>query len=275
MVGPMTTALTVMLLVFVAEMTVIGTVTHARSQNSLYADFRSQLAEGVAPTGQVDADGKLLALGVPVAVMAIPSIGVKEVVAEGTTAHVLKSGPGHRRDTALPGQAGTTLIFGRQAAYGGPFRKVASLKAGAEIAFATGQGKALYRVTGIRRAGDPAPAADPTASRLTLQTGAGSAYLPSEVIRVDAELTSETFPSPARPVGAAFLGDNEGAMAGDQSGLLDLLLWSQLLLVLAVLLAWMSSVWGRWQSWIVCVPVFGIVGFQVAGQVAQLLPNML
>jgi len=271
----MTTALTIMLLVFVANVTFLGAVTHARTQNALYGDFRSQLAEGIAPTGQLDADGKPVPLGAPVALLVIPSIGLKEVISEGTTAHVLKAGPGHRRDSALPGQPGTTVVFGRQAGYGGPFRKIADLEVGDEIAFATGQGKSLYKVTGIREPGDPIPPVDANASRVTLQTASGTPFLPSDVIRVDAELVSDAFPTASRPVTANALQDNEQAMAGDRSGLLDLLLWSQLLLVVSVLLAWMRSVWGRWQSWIVCVPVLGIIGFQVAGQVAQFLPNML
>ncbi len=274
-IGSGTTVLAVMLLVFVAEMALLGPVKHARAQNVLYSDFRSQLASAEAPTGQIGADGKPVPLGDPVALLAIPSIGVKEVVAQGTTSGVLTSGPGHRRDSVLPGQVGTVVILGRQATYGGPFRKIHTLGVGAEIAFATGQGNALYKVTGIRRAGDPAPAPDPSAARLTLMTGDGTPYLPSDVVRVDAELATEKVPGTAGPATAASLSPSEGAMAADKSGLLALLLWSQLLLILAIAMAWVRAVWGRWQSWIVCVPILGFVGFQVAGLVARLLPNLM
>jgi LPXTG-site transpeptidase (sortase) family protein len=273
--GSMTTVIAVMLLVFVAEMAVVGPVRHLRAQHVLYQQFRSQMADAVAPTGYLGADGRPVPIGDPVALMAIPEVGLKEVVVQGTTSGVLTVGPGHRRDTPLPGQAGTVVIFGRQATYGGPFRRIASLKAGDEIAFATGQGNALYEVTGIRHAGDPAPVPAADAARLTLITGAGTPYLASEVVRVDAELKSPVQPSSRAPVTAASLAPSEAAMANDRSALVQLLLWSQLLLVLAVALAWVRAAWGRWQSWIVSVPVIGVVGFKVAALLALLLPNLL
>jgi len=280
------TVLAVMLLIFVAEMAVVGPVRHARQQAVLYQEFRSQMANSVAPTGQLGAAKKrdagyvldekaLVPLGAPMALMKIPDIGLKEVVAQGTNAKVLASGPGHRRDSAFPGQAGTVIIMGRQATYGGPFRKIESLEVGAEIAFATSQGNSLYTVTGIRYAGDQAPAPDPSAGRLTLMTGDGTPYLPSDVVRVDAELKTEKFPSATGPLTSASLASSEGPMVSDKSALLPLLLWSQLLLLLSVLLAWVRSVWGPWQSWLVCVPILGFVGFKVAGLLALLLPNLL
>jgi hypothetical protein len=272
--GSMTTVIAVMLLVFVAEMAVVGPVRHLRAQHVLYGEFRGQMADAVAPTGSLDVNGKPVPIGAPVALMAVPRIGLKEIVVQGTTSGVLASGPGHRRDTPLPGQAGTVVVFGRQATYGGPFRKIGSLEPGDEIAFATGQGKSLYEVTGVRRAGDPAPAPDPAAGRLTLITGSGTPYLASEVLRVDAELKSAIQPS-GPTAAAGSLASSESAMASDRSALVQLLLWSQLLLVVAVALAWVRASWGRWQSWIVSVPVLGVVGFKVAALLALLLPNLL
>lgn len=271
----MSTVIVIMLLVFVAEMVLLGPVRHARDQNVRYQEFRSQLADAVAPTGQLGADGAPLALGSPVALMVIPDLGIREVVGEGTTAGVLMSGPGHRRDTPLPGQSGTSVIYGRQATYGGPFRRLHQIKVGTEIAVTTGQGNQLFEVTGIREPGDDLVIRDPDAGRLTLITGAGTPYLASDALRVDAELVSEVQPTPAQPITTAALPKGEQPMAGDTAALLPLLLWSQLLLMLAVVLAWVRAVWGRWQSWIVTVPVLGYVGFNVAGLVAQLMPNLL
>ncbi|MGO4255237.1 sortase domain-containing protein [Marmoricola sp. RAF53] len=273
--GSVLTALTIMLLVFVAEMAVLGPVRHARDQSVLYQDFRSQLADAVAPTGQLDADGKPLALGAPVALLTIPSLHLREVVTEGTTSGVLMSGPGHRRDSPLPGQPGTSVIMGRQATYGGPFGGIKDLEVGAEIAVTTGQGSRLFKVTGIRHAGDRLTIKDPNAGRLTLITGDGTPYLPADALRVDAELVSPVFAASARPITPAMLPKSEQAMSGDTGALLPLLLWSQLLLLVVAGMVWVRSVWGRWQSWIVAVPVVGFIGFQVAGLVAQLLPNLL
>lgn len=273
-----TVLLAVLLLAFVAEVTVLGAVRHTRDQAVAYADLRSAFANAVGATGQLDSEGKPLALGTPIALLNIPSIGVREVVLEGTTSEVMTSGPGHRRDTVFPGQPGTSVIFGRQAGYGGPFRKVADLKPGAVIEVVTGQSldTIKYQVTGIRRAGDAnVVSTDPKAGRLTLVTGDGPLFMPSEAVRVDAELVSPALAFPGFAFTKSALDSSEDAMSGDDSGVLKLFLWAQLLLALAVLMAWVRTVWGRWQTWLVGVPVLGFVGLQVAGLSAQMLPNLL
>lgn len=273
-----TVLLAIVLFAFVVEVTALGAVRHARDQSVAYAELRSDLANAIGPTGQLDLDGKPLPLGKPIALLNIPSIGLREVVLEGTSSEVLTSGPGHRRDTAFPGQPGTSVIFGRQAGYGGPFRKIASLEPGAVVEVVTGQSLETikYQVTGVRYAGaEDQVSTDPQAGRLTLVTGNGTLFMPKNAVRVDATLVSSPLPSPGFAFGPSALDESEKAMAGDDSGVLDLFLWSQLLLALAVLLAWVRSVWGRWQSWLVAVPVLGFVGFQVAGHVALLLPNLL
>lgn len=273
-----TLLLSIVLFAFVLEVTVLGAAQHARNQRVAYAELRSDLANTVGPTGQLDQDGEPLALGRPIAVLNVPSIGLREVVLEGTTSKVLTSGPGHRRDTVFPGQPGTSVIFGRQAGYGGPFRKIASLKPGAVIEVVTGQSTETikYRVTKIRRPGDKDEVStDPKAGRLTLVTGDGPLFMPANAVRVDAELAGEPLPAPGLAFGASALDGSEQAMAGDDSGALEMFLWAQLLLVAAAAVAWLASVWGRWQSWIVGVPVLGAIGFKVASLLALLLPNLL
>lgn len=273
-----TVLLAIVLLAFVLEVTVLGAVRHTRDQEVAYAELRSDLANAIGPTGQLDVDGKPHPLGKPIALLNIPSIGVKEVVLEGTTSEVLMSGPGHRRDSVFPGQPGTSVIFGRQAGYGGPFGKIADLKPGAIIEVVTGQSLETikYQVSGIRFAGDEATVStDPQAGHLTLVTGDGPAFMPGNAVRVDADLVSTALPFPGFAFGPSALDESEQAMKGDDSGVLKLFLWSQLLLALALLFAWIRTVWGRWQSWLVSVPVLGFVGFQVAGHAAQLLPNLL
>src|SRR5262245_87879 len=268
--------LALMLLSLVAEMTVVGAVRHARDQRVGYDTFRSELALGTAPVGQLDYQGKLLLPGDPVALLEIPRLGVKEVVGEGTTSGVLTSGPGHRRDTVLPGQPGTSVIFGRQAAYGGPFGQIATLHLGDQIRVVTGQGKEVFEVDGIRYAGDTQEVTiDPNASRLTLVTGAGRPYAPSDVVRVDAKLVSKPQPAPPLVLGAGSMLPAEQAMKGDHGVLFSLVLWSQALLVLAIAFVFVRSRWGRWQTWIVAVPMFVLVGLEVAHNAAQLLPNLV
>ncbi|MGP2440501.1 sortase [Streptomyces sp. JW3] len=261
---------------FAANLTVVGHLQHARDQQTAYDELRRQLALGTAPVGQRDYEGKLLEPGAPVALLKIPALGLSEVVAEGTTSEVLMSGPGHRRDTPLPGQAGTSVLMGRQWAYGSPFNDVHQLPAGARIELTTGQGKAVYRVTGVRRAGDELP--EPLAQgrgRLTLITADGGPYTPKGVLRVDAELLTDVQPNPPRDLAAGWIADSEQALGTDGRAWLAVFLWSQALLLGALLTVASYRYWGYWQTWICAAPVLGALGLAVSGALTALLPNLL
>ena len=262
-----------LLLGFVVDVGLLGPVRHDRDQQVTYATFRGELANATAPVG-TGADGKLLPLGTPVALLEIPEIGVREIVAEGTTSAVLMSGPGHRRDTVLPGQAGVSVIMGRQAAFGGPFRHLDLLVPGQTFTVITGQGASTYRVLDLRRAGDPLPGSLPASGgRLTLVTGDGPAFGPAGVLRVDTDLISA--PRPAPPQVFASVPAAEQAMAGDPSAWFLIVLWGQALVLAAIALAWSRARWGRWQTWVVGVAIIAAVGLALADQVARLLPNLL
>jgi LPXTG-site transpeptidase (sortase) family protein len=268
--------LAALLLSLVAELTVVGALRHSRDQQTAYAELRKELAEATVPTGQTDADGALLAPGSTVALMRIPKFGLQQVVAEGTTSSVLTSGPGHRRDTVLPGQPGASIIFGRQAAYGGPFGRLGELVKGDTIEFTTGQGTFVYVVTGLRQPGDPqAVTTDPQAGRLTLVTADGTPYLASSTLRVDAVLKGAPAELPTRVIGPSALAPAERPMAGDPSAWIPLVFWAQALLLVAIGVVWLRNRWGRWQTWVVGVPLLGFVGLGVAQQVALLLPNLM
>lgn len=259
--------LAALLLGFVAYVAGVGAVIHARAQQLAYAQLREQLANATAPLGQVDGHGSPLASGTPVALLEGP--GIREVVREGTTSGVLTGGPGHRRDTPLPGQPGTSLIYGRRAAFGGPFAGIAGWHVGDRFTVTTAQGRHSYRVVDVRAGGDPPP---PVASRVTLLTATGPSFAPSGVVRVDADLTSAVVPmAPLRPVA---LSRADRPLAGDIDALLGLLLWALALVFAACLVVWMAARWGRRQSWLAGVPVLGALGLAVASYVAQLLPNL-
>jgi sortase A len=269
--------LSVALLGFALYVGVISSLHHARAQHTAYADFRKALALGTAPVSQVQPvdPKKLLPLGTAVAVLSIPTIHLREVVFEGTTPSVLENGPGHLRDTPLPGQAGVSEIMGRAAAYGGPFGRLSNLQADDLITVLTGQGESRFRVLDIRREGDPLPA--PLLAgrgRLLLATASGAPFVPSGVLRVDADLISPTLATPVSVLSAANLAPSEHAMGTDPSAWIPLVLWGQALVIAAVLLSWARSRWGRWQTWIVAVPVLMFLGLAVADQAARLLPNL-
>ena len=261
---------------FLANVLVVSQLIHARDQEVLYSDFRSELANAIAPVGQTDINGALLQPGAAIAILEIPDIGLQEVVVEGTTSTVTQSGPGHKRDTVLPGQAGTSVIYGRQAAFGGPFGQVEILQPGMTIVATTGQGVAEYRVIGVRRPGDPIPALLQSGEgRLTLVTAMGPRFMPTDLLRVDAELVSQVQPSPPRVITPASMDPAEQAMAGDPEGLVPLLLWLQVLLAVAVATVWLVLRWGKWQAWLVAAPIFFFAGVMASMSAIRLLPNLL
>ncbi|WP_410597424.1 sortase [Amycolatopsis sp. lyj-23] len=264
-----------LMLCLVAQFAVIGALAHNRDQDRAYDTFRDQLANATAPAGGLDRDGHPLEFGTPVAVLAIPRIGLREVVGEGSSATVLKSGPGHRRDTVLPGQPGVSVVMGRRAGYGGPFADLGSLAHGDLITVTTGQGKHQFEVMGVRHANDPQPVAPAKGQgRLTLITADGPPYLPTDVLRVDAKLLTPAVPAEGAVPGFA-LPAREQALEGDATALVPLVVWGLLLALAAAGVVFVHQRVGRWHAWVIGVPVLGALGVTVADQAASLLPNLL
>jgi sortase A len=260
----------------VVHLTVVSRLQQSAAQGRAFDRFRAELAIGVAPIGPTGADGRELPRGTPVALLEIPSIDLRQVVVEGTDAATMFIGPGHRRDTPLPGQVGTSIVFGRRAAYGGPFSRIGQLAPGALVQVTTGQGVFEYRVVGVRRDGDPLPApVAAEAGRLTLITADGGAYLPSGAVRVDADLTAGVVGGAPRTVATAALPDDETLMSSSPATLWALVLWLQVLVLVAVGSVWAWYRWGRAQTWIVFTPPLLLVGLGTAGELARLLPNVM
>jgi sortase A len=259
---------------FVAEVTVIGRFEQSHKQQLEYDTLRYDLANAIAPIGPQDYLGNPLASGTPVALLDIPEIGLSQVVDQGTASGVLEAGPGHERDTVMPGQAGNCVIMGRDATYGGPFRYLDQLQPDDTFTVTTGQGVATYRVLDVRTVGDPEPAAAPAGTgRLTLITAGGPAYAPSDVIHVDAELLSPVQPNPGGLLPE--IGSAEQARAGDPGALPQIFLWIQLLVLATACVFWARYRWGRAQAWLVGAPVLAVLGLTLADQIARLLPNIL
>ena len=279
-------AIVLLALGFVVLLTVGSGFQGARDQRVLYNEFREQLANAIAPVGPLTFEGEVLEAGSPVAVLAIPDIDAELVVVEGTASAQTMSGPGHRRDTVLPGQAGVSIVMGRQSAYSGPFGRISDLAPGSMITTTTGQGVATYRVDRVRRAGDlqPAPLVS-SGGRLTLVSATGTPFLAEEVIRVDATLvatsedgsttTTKPFTATSRLVSPAALPLAERPMSGDSAQVFALVLWAQAFLLVVLVFTWCRERWGRWQAWTVGLPVLLATGWAVSNQIAALLPNLL
>lgn len=265
-----------LLLGMVLYLTGFSRLSHMVSQDRLNADLRAQLAAGKAPVSEGDFNGVLLPDGVPLAQLSIPSIGVEETIAEGTSSGVLMGGPGHRRDTVLPGQAGTSVVMGRAAAFGGPFARLQELQPGDRITVVTGQGEQEFEVIGVRYAGDLSPAPLKTdEARMVLMTARGPAFLPTGVLRVDAELVSDPQAPGARATTKASLAPSAREMGSDPSHL-----WALVFVLQAMIAAELAAVWthrriGARQAWIVFVPVGLLLALAMANQLSRLLPNLL
>jgi sortase A len=262
----------------------LSAVQEQRAQQRLYAQFRTSLTPSEAPP-----IGGNLAPGSPIALLQIPAVGLHDViVVEGTDSNDLRSGPGHRRDTPLPGQAGVSVLMARSVSYAAPFRSIAKLQADDPLTFLTGQGTFTYAVMDVRRSGDPLPTALAAgASRVVLVTSEGSGWrqgwAPNHVVYVDAQLVSSatgTGAASATPVTAPpdrpnAVPQDEQPMQGDSSGLFPLVLWLEALVLLSIGYAWARHRWGVWPTWLVGLPVVVAVAWGATDCAIQLLPNLL
>lgn len=257
----------------VAQMLYLGGIAQDRSQDALYDRFRGELAAATAPIGPVTE------VGAPVATLSIPHLGIDQVVVEGTASGDLLTGPGHLRNTVLPGQLGTSAVFGRARTYGAPFARLGEMVVGDQVNVTTAQGAVRFRVIGVRRAGDPLPQPRPEgAARLVLVSGEASggrlpSLSPGGVVYVDAE-ADEAFDTPAGL--PRVVPDPEEAM-GTESGavmpLLTLCLGLLLALTLAVIAA--RQRFGAALVWVVATPVVIATAWLTTDVVMRLLPNLM
>lgn len=259
---------------FLLHMLVLSHVQHLVSQRELRTTFTAQLAAGTAPVSEGNYENVLLRDGEPVARLEIPAIGLNEIVVEGTSSGTLMAGPGHRRDTVLPGQRGASIIMGRANAYGGPFNRLEDLVPGDTISVVTGQGESVYEVINLRYAGDKIPRVE-GGSRLVLETGRGFPYSPSGVVRVDARLLTDPMPRGARETTRRSLDHQDKALAGDSRTSWQLFLALELLVVAEVACLYSLRRMGPRKTWVVFVPILLFSGLLVAEQITKLLPNLL
>lgn len=239
-------------------------VQEARSQTVMFTQLQNQLANQVAPLGPTTP-------GSPVAILTIPSIGVRDlIVVQGTSPQNLTLGPGHRRDTPMPGQGGVSAIYGRAATFGAPFARLAQLQPGSFISVITGQGASMYMVAAVTHGGQVID--DPWPNRLVLMT-ASSPVIPSSFVEVDARLTASPRPSPGV---APVIDSSELPMAGDHSALAltEVMEWALALAVVAGGATFAALRWSPWPVYLAAAPLILAVLWNLYQNLAMLLPNL-
>jgi sortase A len=248
----------------------LSALSEHHDQHTLYATFRQNVADGVAPVGGAMPRGK------PVTMLDAAAGGLHGLVAvEGTTSSDLRSGPGHYPGSVLPGQPGVSIFFGRSASFGGPFGSITKLRRGDVITATTQQGRFSYTVEDVRGPGDPLSSASGR-GLLVLVTSEGSGWrslwAPSHAVFVDAVLSGPTAPAPSS-VGVTHAGDL--VMHGDTGQLVWLLLWMQLLVICVIGAVVAASRWDFWRVWMVAAPVLLAVLWGTTQTGWALLPNVI
>jgi sortase A len=266
-IGIAVTLLGVLVLGFVVYLYYLSGVQEARSQTGMYATLRAELANGLAPLGSASTGP--IPPGTPVAILNIPAIALHQVVVEGTSPENLTLGPGHLRSSALPGESGIAVLYGRRVTFGGPFAKVPQLLPGEEIQVTTGQGRSVYVVKVIGDSRDRI-LIDPAPNQLILLT-ADSAFAPSHYVEVEADLAST---ARVNPGGRPGISPAEVALANDPTALILCLAWAMALVAVSVAGTYLFARWSRWPAYLVIVPIVIAVTWNFYQSLAALLPNL-
>jgi sortase A len=254
--------LALLVLGFAGFLYFLSGVQEARQQTTMYATLRGELGQATAPLNSPQP-------GTPMAILSIPAIGLyNEVVVQGTSPENLELGPGHLRDTPLPGEAGVSVLYGRRATFGAPFGRVPRLTPGDEILVTTGQGVAKYQVKIVgdsrnRILVNPAP------NQLMLLT-ADSDLIPSHYIEVDATLIS----TPETDARSTAVTPSEVALGNDPNALILCMAWGLALVIVSVAGTVAASRWAKWPAYMVVVPIALAVVWNLYANIAALLPNL-
>ncbi|MEY2472885.1 MAG: sortase [Actinomycetota bacterium] len=254
---------------FVGFGRVLSGVEAHRAQANLRDAFRAQLATGEAPAGN-----KPVVRGAPVAQVTVAALGLRDaIVVEGTTSAELARAVGHRRDTVLPGEEGTSVLLGRSTLFDAAFAGLSKLL-GQPISVTTGEGTFRYRVDRVRRAGErTSPPLKVGQGRLTMISSErvpGSYSL--RAVYADATLIGTPAPpSVGRPTSVLTADET---MRGDPRALLTVLLWLEAMIVAAAGIVAMRARWRSTPLLLVASPVMLALLWGAMDAAARLLPNV-
>lgn len=237
-----------------------------RTQDVLFDDLKVSLAQAIVPVSGV------IPSGTPLGIVEIPRLGLEQVFVEGSASEQTSTGPGLRHDSVLPGQAGVSVLVGRRVTFGAPFADLDQLRTGDRILVTTGQGKFTYVVDLVRTSDAPATQIESVPSRLTLVTS-DPAYAPSRTLQVSGQLQEKALPA---STGTAAVAEDVPGEGSPNRGI-ALLLWSQLLLLVAGIVTWaaLRLPGGGRALWVGATPVLLAILWNVFENLSVLLPNTL
>jgi sortase A len=254
----------VLLVLFVGYLFGWSDLQASHNQHKLLATY-SRGADIAAFKGKAPADGQ------PAAVLQIPSIGLRQVVVEGTTATDLQQGPGLMPRTAFPGAPGDSVIAGRRLTFGGPFASIPRMTPGETFGVVDFLGSFRYDVVTsfVVPAGSPLPVTPSHSSVLLLVTSA-RAVPPSGLFVVEARLVGKPANPTSKPPSAS---RSELALGGDSGATWQFLGWGALLLlgVAATVVAY-RRVRRPALVYMLSTPVLLIVALFTFENVARFLP---
>ncbi len=290
MVGTGLRNLGILLLLFVVFQLWGTAALEHRDQSRLRHSFQIAVASQPSPSSGV-AGGDPSAVTTPttvaappaapsgeaVAMIKIPKIGLEQAVVEGTGVSDLRKGPGHYRNTPLPGQPGNAAIAGHRTTYGAPFNRIDELGPGDAILVTTLQGNFKYIVSEAPFPVSPSqndvlfPKND---NRLTLTT-CHPKYSASKRLIVVAKLAPQVKPAAAsttKPKVTKAAVTNDSSTSGDSSAAFPALFWAALVAAAYAGMVWLSRRWVRRAAFLVGVPIVLALLFPFFEQLSRLLP---
>jgi sortase A len=265
--GITATTLGLCLLLFFAYVYSFSGFQETRSQHALLNEYTTTDRAKLLSARQQ-------ANGQPAGVLQIPTLGVKQVVVQGSTATDLLKGPGLVPGTAPPGSLGNAVIAGHREIAGAPFANLARLHPGDQVYVTTVLGRYDFEVTqvGQARPGAPDPMSPKRHPELTLVTSSPS--LPGGRLFVVSKLlsTPNSAQIPRRPPTVT-----ERRLDGDGSAVTPAILLGVLfgLVVVATLLAYRKWRANAWAIYLLTTPVTVAAALLWYGQLIRLLPGTM
>lgn len=222
----------------------ITPLVQQRAQRQLISEFKTIVAQAAIAfdqPGVTPLPDTAPAYGSPVALLQIPKLKLTQVVVEGIDGVYTQNGPGHAPGTALPGQAGESVIVGRRTTFGAPFYNIGNLKVGDQIKVITVEGPSLYKVVSAKSV-----ATESSANVLKLYTSNPPVLATSSKIVV-AQLDGNPYPDTPK--------NARTAPPTNQFALMLLLV-----IALSAILWFSRSIFRRYGSligWLLVIPVLG------------------